>query len=143
LADLTNPAPSEETLHMHIAAARTCEKGCQDPKDKVCGVQALLPLQSRLQVGYLKVTEQIYIEAIQTMVEEPIIPFGRHWESPDLLLRIQSMHELGKAMMPELFDDIKLTRAAYRNFTLHEIELSMPLAESSEKENFRFWSLRD
>jgi hypothetical protein len=58
------------TYYTTLSVGRFCDKKCQDPRDKVYGLMALVQPSSRVEIDYTKSKHQVFLDAVMSMIRE-------------------------------------------------------------------------
>jgi hypothetical protein len=88
---------------------------CEDPRDKVYGLNAFVHKDSRVEVDYSKSVEEVFLEAIR------VISAAHMWNAETGPVFVGYCINLGKAMLPRVFRD-------WQSFQLPERGVRQPTA---------------
>jgi hypothetical protein len=72
--------PVNVSYYTTLTVGRFCNKKCEDPRDKVYGLMALVQPSSQVEIDYTRSAHQVFLDAVMSMIRE--YWYMRH-ESPD------------------------------------------------------------
>jgi hypothetical protein len=104
--------PVSVLYYATVTVGSFCDKKCEDPRDKVYGLMALVQPSSQVEIDYTKSTHQVFLDAIMSMIRE--YWYMRH-ETPE---NGYQLHRVKWNFARSLGSSRRLAQAM--NFTDHE-----------------------